>query len=155
MAAERFSTATRLKAIGSVLVQGPDARARRTRPPRRSRLTGRAALLALVVCSLIVALAYPMRQWVTQRSDIDDQRNRSEQAKEQVKRLREEKARLEDPAYVERLAREHLHYVRPGETGYTVVDGSGNARHRRDQGAADRPWYVNLWDGVDTSDAHR
>ncbi|MBC2876127.1 MULTISPECIES: FtsB family cell division protein [Streptomyces] len=155
MAAERFSTATRLKAIGSVLVQGPDARARRTRPPRRSRLTGRAALLALVVCSLIVALAYPMRQWVTQRSDIDDQRNRSEQAKEQVKRLREEKARLEDPAYVERLAREHLHYVRPGETGYTVVDGSGNPRHRRDQGAADRPWYVNLWDGVDTSDAHR
>ncbi|EME98572.1 septum formation initiator family protein [Streptomyces mobaraensis NBRC 13819 = DSM 40847] len=155
MAAERFSTATRLKAIGSVLVQGPDARARRTRPPRRSRLTGRAALLALVVCSLIVALAYPMRQWVTQRSDIDDQRHRSEQAKEQVKRLREEKARLEDPAYVERLAREHLHYVRPGETGYTVVDGSGNARHRHDQGAADRPWYVNLWDGVDTSDAHR
>ncbi|MER5783868.1 septum formation initiator family protein [Streptomyces mobaraensis] len=155
MAAERFSTATRLKAIGSVLVQGPDARARRTRPPRRSRLTGRAALLALVVCSLIVALAYPMRQWVTQRSDIDDQRHRSEQAKEQVKRLREEKARLEDPAYVERLAREHLHYVRPGETGYTVVDGSGNARHRRDQGAADRPWYVNLWDGVDTSDARR
>ncbi|MGI5338372.1 FtsB family cell division protein [Streptomyces sp. CA-181903] len=155
MAAERFSTATRLKAIGSVLVQGPDARGRRTRPPRRSRLTGRAALLALVVCSLIVALAYPMRQWVTQRSDIDDQRHRSEQAKEQVKRLREEKARLEDPAYVERLAREHLHYVRPGETGYTVVDGSGNARHRRDQGAADRPWYVNLWDGVDTSDAHR
>ncbi|MGK5638390.1 FtsB family cell division protein [Streptomyces sp. URMC 126] len=155
MAAERFSTATRLKAIGTVLVQGPDARARRTRPPRRSRLTGRAALLALVVCSLIVALAYPMRQWVTQRSDIDDQRHRSEQAKEQVKRLREEKARLEDPAYVERLAREHLHYVRPGETGYTVVDGSGNARHRRDQGAADRPWYVNLWDGVDTSDARR
>ncbi|GAA2910633.1 cell division protein DivIC [Streptomyces thioluteus] len=155
MAAERFSTATRLKAIGTALVQGPDARGRRTRPPRRSRLTGRAALLALVVCSLVVALAYPMRQWVTQRSDIDEQRHRSERAREQVKLLREEKARLEDPAYVEQQAREHLHYVRPGETGFTVVDGSGRAKRRRDQGAGDRPWYSNLWDGVDTSDGHR
>ncbi|MEV5509544.1 FtsB family cell division protein [Streptomyces orinoci] len=153
MAAERFSTATRLKALGTVLVQGPNVR--RTGPPRRSRLTGRAALLALVVCSLVVALAYPMRQWVTQRSDIDDQRRQSEHARQEVRRLSDEKARLEDPAYVEQQAREHLHYVRPGETGYTVLDGSGAARRPKDQGAADRPWYRNLWDGVDAADNRR
>ncbi|GHC67353.1 FtsB family cell division protein [Streptomyces cinnamoneus] len=156
MGADRFSTATRLKALGTALVQGPAAaRVYRAGPPRRSRLTGRAALLALVVCSLVVALAYPMRQWVTQRSDIAEQRHRTEQAREQVQRLRDEKARLEDPAYVEQQAREHLHFVRPGETGYTVVDGSGTDRPRRDEGAADRPWYSNLFDGVDGSDGHR
>ncbi|KJY43788.1 acyl-phosphate glycerol 3-phosphate acyltransferase [Streptomyces sp. NRRL B-1568] len=153
MAADRFSTATRLKALGTALVQGPAvARVYRSRPPRRSRLTGRAALLALVVCSLVVALAYPMRQWVTQRSDIADQRRQSENARKQVKQLEDEKVRLEDPAYVEQQAREHLHYVRPGETGYTVVDGSGEARRPKDEGAADRPWYSNLWDGVDSAD---
>ncbi|MFF7730708.1 septum formation initiator family protein [Streptomyces sp. NPDC008001] len=154
MAADR-STATRLRALGSVLVQGSTARVYRARGPRRSRLTGRAALLALVVCSLVVALAYPMRQWVTQRSDIADQRRQSERAREQVQRLQDEKARLEDPAYVEQQAREHLHYLRPGETGYSVVDGSGTARRPRDQGTADRPWYSNLWDGVDTADNPR
>ncbi|MEU8548694.1 FtsB family cell division protein [Streptomyces roseoverticillatus] len=154
MAADR-STATRLRALGTVLVQGPTARVYRARGPRRSRLTGRAALLALVVCSLVVALAYPMRQWVTQRSDIADQRRQSERAREQVQRLEDEKARLEDPAYVEQQAREHLHYLRPGETGFSVVDGSGTARRPRDQGAADRPWYSNLWDGVDAADTPR
>ncbi|PHQ51257.1 acyl-phosphate glycerol 3-phosphate acyltransferase [Streptomyces cinnamoneus] len=156
MGADRFSTATRLKALGTALVQGPSAaRVYRARTPRRSRLTGRAALLALVVCSLVVALAYPMRQWVTQRSDIADQRRQTEHAREQVKRLRDEKARLEDPAYVEQQAREHLHYVRPGETGFSVVDGSGAAKRPKDQGAGDRPWYSNLWEDVDTADGHR
>ncbi|MEV4434055.1 septum formation initiator family protein [Streptomyces sp. NPDC049555] len=156
MGADRFSTATRLKALGTALVQGPAAaRTYRARQPRRSRLTGRAALLALVVCSLVVALAYPMRQWVTQRSDIADQRRRTEHAREQVKRLQDEKARLEDPAYVEQLAREHLHYLRPGETGYNVVDGTAADGRHKDEGAADRPWYLNLFDDVDASDTHR
>ncbi|MDT3398340.1 septum formation initiator family protein [Streptomyces sp. B1866] len=150
MAAERdrFSTATRLRALG----EHAAARVYRARARRRGRLTGRAALLALVVCSLVVALAYPMRQYVAQRSDIADQRRQAEQAREDVKRLHDLKARLKDPAYVEQQAREHLHYIRPGETGYTVVDGSGDAPRTADQGAADRPWYRNLWDAVDAAD---
>lgn len=47
MPADRFSTATRLKALGEQAA----ARVYRARPPRRNRLTGRAALLALVMCS--------------------------------------------------------------------------------------------------------
>ncbi|MEC4017316.1 FtsB family cell division protein [Streptomyces sp. H27-D2] len=151
MAADRFSTATRLKALGEQAA----ARVYRARPPRRSRLTGRAAMLALVVCSLVVALAYPMRQYISQRSAVADQRQLAEQAREQVKRLREQKARWQDPEYVERQAREHLHYVRPGETGYTVVDGSGRGRRLTGDGTADRPWYSDLWDGVDSADDAR
>ncbi|MEV0266368.1 septum formation initiator family protein [Streptomyces sp. NPDC050617] len=151
MPADRFSTATRLKALGEQAA----ARVYRTRPVRRNRLTGRAALLALVVCSLVVALAYPMRQFITQRSDIGDQLRQSQKAREEVKRLREEKARLKDPAYIEQQAREHLHYVRPGETGYSVVDGGGDAKRPKDQGGAGRSWSDNLWDGVDKADGRR
>jgi cell division protein FtsB len=152
---DRFSTATRLKALGEqAAARVYRAQSRAPRP--RSRLTGRAALLALVVCSLVVALAYPMRQWVSQRSEIAEQRRQAEQAREAVEKLRDAKARWQDPAYVEQQAREHLHYVRPGETGYTVRDGSAEADlHHDDQRAADRPWYSNLWDGVDSVDGRR
>jgi cell division protein FtsB len=152
---ERFSTATRLKALGEqTAARVYRVQSRRQVRRGRTRLTGRAALLALVVCTLVVALAYPMRQWVSQRSDIEEQRREAQQAREQVEELRDAKARWQDPAYVERQAREHLHYVKPGETGYTVVDGSADddGERRTDQGAANRPWYENLWDGVDKAD---
>jgi cell division protein FtsB len=150
--ADRFSTATRIRALG---VQAAErvyrARGRRVRTPRRSRLTGRAALLALVVCSLVVALAYPMRQYVSQRSEIAEQERQAEHARKKVKQLRELRVRWEDPAYVEQQAREHLHFVRPGEVGYTVRDGTGGVRRPTGR-APDRAWYQNLWDGVDKAD---
>ncbi|MGO4757153.1 septum formation initiator family protein, partial [Streptomyces sp. 2MCAF27] len=45
-----------------------------------------------------------------------------------------------------------LHFTQPGETGYSVVDGSGQAERSADQGAADRPWYSNMWRTVDSAD---
>jgi cell division protein FtsB len=155
--ADRFSTTARLKAIG----QEAQARVYRVaaarRPVRRNKLTGRAALLALVLCALVVALAYPTRQYIAQRGDIADQRRAAQQAQAKVEQLRAEKARWEDPDYVKAQARERLHYVLPGETGYqvagavptTTATGQGTAA----DAAAHRPWYDNLWDGVDQADA--
>ncbi|WP_327703233.1 septum formation initiator family protein [Streptomyces decoyicus] len=148
MPADRFSTATRLKALGEQAA----ARVYRARPPRRNRLTGRAALLALVMCSLVVALAYPIRQYVSQRSDIADQRRKAQDAGAALDRLREQKARWQDPEYVRQQARRHLHYVLPGETGYIVQDGSGTGSAPKGPQAAQRPWYENLWDTVDAAD---
>ncbi|MGW1840213.1 FtsB family cell division protein [Streptomyces sp. BBFR2] len=150
MSADRFSTATRLKALGEQAA----ARVQRVRRPRRNRLTGRAALLALVMCSLVVALAYPIRQYVSQRSDIADQRRKAQEAARTLDRLRDEKSRWRDPAYVEQQARLHLHFVRPGETGYIVQDGSraGDGAPREGAAAASTPWYENLWTDVDTAD---
>ncbi|MFE1767467.1 FtsB family cell division protein [Streptomyces angustmyceticus] len=148
MPADRFSTATRLKALGEQAA----ARVYRARPPRRNRLTGRAALLALVMCSLVVALAYPIRQYVSQRSDIADQRRRAQDAGAALDRLREQKARWQDPEYVRQQARRHLHYLMPGETGYIVQDGSRAGAAPKGPQAAQRPWYDNLWDTVDAAD---
>lgn len=147
---DRFSTATRLRLLGEQTAERV-YRSQTKRQARRSRLTGRAALLALVLCSLVVALAYPIRQYVSQRADIADQRQEQAERRANVEKLRDEKARWRDDAYAEQRIRDRLHYVMPDETGYTVI-GPGAAKKRTDQGAAARPWYSNVWDGVDKAD---
>ena len=120
---------------------------------RVTLLTGRAALLALVLCSLVVALAYPIRQYVSQRSQIADLQIQKAQETKRVEQLRDLKARWEDDAYAEQQIRERLHYVLPGETSYVVIDPNEAKQSRFEQGAGHRPWYTNVWDGVDKSDA--
>ncbi|CAL9541041.1 septum formation initiator family protein [Streptomyces sp. Tu 3180] len=149
---DRFSTATRIRLIGEQTAARV-YRSQTKRQARRSRLTGRAALLALVVCSLIVALAYPMRQYVSQRAEIADLQQEQDEARERVERLRDLKARWQDDAYAEQEIRRRLHYVMPGETGYIVIDPDPAGTSHTDLGAADRPWYANVWDGVDKADA--
>ena len=51
----------------------PDEPAR-SGEPRMANLTGRAAMLALVVCLLAISLAYPLRVYLSQRGDIADYR---------------------------------------------------------------------------------
>ncbi|GGZ99043.1 septum formation initiator family protein [Streptomyces echinoruber] len=149
---DRFSTATRLRLLGEQTAARV-YRSQTRRQARRSRLTGRAALLALVVCSLVVALAYPMRQYVSQRAEIADLQRQKQQARQRVEQLRDLKARWQDDAYAEQQIRRRLHYVMPGETGYVVIDPGATRQARADLGAADRPWYANVWDGIDKSDA--
>jgi cell division protein FtsB len=148
---DRFSTATRLRVLGEQTAARV-YRSQSRRQARRSRLTGRAAFLALVLCTLVVALAYPMRQYVSQRNDIADQQRTARDAKKQVEELRDEKARLKDDAYVEKLARERLHYVMPGEKGFTMQVPSAATQGHETIGLDDRPWYANLMDDIDHAD---
>ncbi|MGW0731594.1 septum formation initiator family protein [Streptomyces sp. NPDC002851] len=154
---DRFATTTtRIRLLGEQTAARV-YRSQTRRQARRSRLTGRAALLALVLCSLIVALAYPVRQYVAQRADIQEQERQLAEARAETERLSDAKARWQDPAFVERQARERLHMVRPGETAFTVPDSGSDAdaaseRRRSDPAGTDRAWYVNLFDGVDKAD---
>lgn len=149
---DRFSTATRLRLLGEQTAARV-YRSQTRRQAHRSRLTGRAALLALVLCSLIVALAYPIRQYVSQRAEIAELEQRRDEARERVEQLRDLKARWQDDAYAEQQIRQRLHYVMPGETGYVVIDPDAAKQSRTTRGAAGRPWYANVWDGVDKADA--
>ncbi|MER5443719.1 septum formation initiator family protein [Streptomyces sp. NPDC002790] len=148
---DRFSTATRLRVLGEQTAERV-YRSQSKRQARRSRLTGRAALLALVLCTLVVALAYPIRQYVSQRGEIEDLQRQQQEAKQRVDKLRDQKARWQDDAFAEQRIRERLHMVMPGETGYVVPSERTAAAERAEQGAEDRPWYSNVWDGVDKAD---
>ncbi|MFE9248805.1 septum formation initiator family protein [Streptomyces sp. NPDC007088] len=150
---DRFSTATRLRALGEQTAARV-YRSQSRRQARRSRLTGRAALLVLVLCTLVVALAYPMRQYVSQRNEIADMREQLREHRANVERLRDEKARWEDPAYARQRIRERLHYVLPGETGYTALVRGAALQGPQPGGAVShRAWYANLLTGIDRADA--
>jgi cell division protein FtsB len=121
---------------------------------RRPRLTGRAALLALVLVALVAALAYPTRQFIAQRSEIAAQRSAAQKAQASVDELQRQKARWQDPAYVEAQARARLHFGFPGETLYSSVDPAAAAAvgASPQPQAAGQPWYRSLFDSIDAAD---
>ncbi|MGH8868824.1 MAG: FtsB family cell division protein, partial [Actinomycetes bacterium] len=122
---------------------------------RRTALTGRAAVLALVVCALVLSFAYPVRQYVEQQSQIARLEAQNERQRAQVDDLEGQKRRWQDPAYVRTQARERLHFVMPGETGF-VASGTDARELRRQSGTApheapaeNQPWYTRLWTSVE------
>jgi cell division protein FtsB len=128
-------------------------------PGRRPRITGRAAILGLVLCAVVAALAYPTREFVAQRAQISQQSAAANLAKRQLEAERQEKARWQDPAFVAAQARERLHYAFPGETPYVAVDpgsagpSAGGSTGASYQAAPGQPWYANLWDSLDAADS--
>lgn len=124
----------------------------------RPNLTGRAAMLALVVCMLAISLAYPLREYLAQRSDIGELRAEVSQQEQRVAELRKARARWNDPAYVEAQARERLHYVMPGETSYVVLgadeEPSDDGVVPKVRAEAERaPWFADLWHSVEAAGA--
>ncbi len=126
----------------------------------RPRFTSRATVLVLVLCSLVAILAYPTRQFISQRSQISAQRAKAEQVRQQVEDLRREKTRWQDPEFVKAQARARLHYAMPGETPFISVEPAaagtsspGAAAGPTGQVRAAKPWYASVWDSVDAADA--
>ncbi|GAB2703490.1 FtsB family cell division protein [Kitasatospora kifunensis] len=127
----------------------------------RPRFTSRATVLVLVLCSLVAILAYPTRQFMNQRAQINDQRVKAEQARQQVEQLTTQWARWQDPMFVKAQARERLHYALPGETPFVSVDPTPSATPTQPSGGgsaqaaakAAKPWYATVWDSVDAAAA--
>ena len=101
------------------------------------RFTSRAAVLAVVLCAIALSLAYPVREYIAQRRQIDqlaggaaDDRRRSCGSCER------QQQRLDEPAYVEQQARDRLHMCLPGETCYVIIGGHSGPAPPRRPGAA-------------------
>jgi cell division protein FtsB len=127
-------------------------------PARRTSLTGRAAVLALVVCMLAISLAYPLREFLSQRGDIGDYRAKVTAQEKRVADLTRARERWNDPAYVKAQARERLHFVMPGETVYIVLEPDEApapvaARERSSRPAPKQPWFGDLWKSVEVAGA--
>ena len=91
---------------------------------RRPRLTGRAAILVLVLAVLTVSYASSLRAYLQQRSQIEELKSQIALRQASISDLEREKDRWKDPAYIEQQAR-GLNYVMPGETSYVVLDEHG------------------------------
>jgi cell division protein FtsB len=120
---------------------------------RSTRLTGRAALLAVVICAIALSLAYPVREYIAQRQQIDQLLAQQQTMSVQVKALEEESTKLGQAWYVEQQARDQLHMCFPKEQCYEVVSGqSARTATAKPQVEAD-PWYAKLWQSVQRADA--
>ncbi|HET7235437.1 MAG TPA: septum formation initiator family protein [Actinomycetota bacterium] len=96
-----------------------------TKPSRRlerdlPRLTGRAAALVVVVVFLALMAVVPARQFLAQRGRIAELERRTAELEQSNADLRSEVERLHDPAELERLARECLGMVAPGEVAFVT-----------------------------------
>src|SRR5271156_2115293 len=121
--------------------------------PRTTRLTGRAAVLAGVICAIVLSLAYPVRAYMAQRQQIDQLVAQQQTMLTQVKNLQVEQAKLSDRSYIEQLARQELDMCFPGTQCY-VVEGShplSNGSPARSGGPA--LWSGKLWQSVEQAGA--
>ena len=90
----------------------------RTADLPRSRITIRAVVLAAVVLVLSIAASVPIRQLLAQRAEIAELRSHVHELEAERAGLRREIDRLHDPDELERIARECLGMVRPGEIAF-------------------------------------
>jgi len=124
---------------------------RRPRPADRARFTSRAAVLAVVICAVALSLAYPVREYIAQRRQIDQLVAERQMTLAQLRSLQGQQQRLNDPAYVEQLARDKLHFCMTGQTCYVIIGGSGPGSAAAAR-AAGTPWYDRLWHSVQQAD---
>jgi cell division protein FtsB len=129
-------------------------RAPRPRPQRpRFRLTRRATILALALCAVVVTIAYPLQQYLSESSQLDAVNQQNATLSRQVAQLQRQVALWGDPGYVRIQARSELHYVAPGEEGFTIPGPANGTEPLGLPTPAASPWYDNLWNTVKSPSA--
>src|SRR5687767_10104566 len=90
--------------------------------PRR---TARAAVLGVVVLFMLTLAVAPLRGLIDQRAQLIQLERRADMLAERNAELEDHVDRLNDPIYLERVARQCLGMVRPGETAFVMVPAHG------------------------------
>jgi cell division protein FtsB len=95
----------------------------RRRP--RIRLTARATVLFAMIGGVGILSIAPARLYLEQRAELGSMERRAAELEVENDRLSSRADQLRDPAYLERLARQCLGMVQPGETVFVAVPKQG------------------------------
>jgi hypothetical protein len=120
----------------------------------QSPVTARAAILVLVLASVMVAVALPFKIWLGQRGEMASLTAQTRQTQARLDRLDAMDQRWQNPAYVESQANKRLHYTLPGHKTRVVL---GPARPTAQSGSNQQaaittgPWYSQFWQSVETA----
>ena len=113
----------------------------------QSTLARQVAILGLVLCAIALSIAFPLRSYLEQRSDLAEAVAARTVLEKQRDELQARKSALEDPDFIAIEARRRLQFVSPGDTVFVVhappladTTSSGAAT-----AASDQPWYENMW----------
>jgi cell division protein FtsB len=132
--------------------RGGAAEARAPASTERSRLTSRAAVLAVVLCAIALSLAYPVREYIAQRRQIDQLEAQRQAIAATLRGLEAEQQKLTSNAYVEQQARDRLHMCLPTQTCYVIINPAARTRPAVSAHAPGTPWYERLWHSVQQAD---
>jgi len=133
---------------------------RETAPaPRIQRWGWVLAVVLLSALALTVSGVFPFRQIVEQRREVEESRQQLSALEKENSTLEDDIAALQTEEEIERVARDQYGLVRPGETGYVVVNPPGVETTEGADTApvqdAHRPWWVRAWDWVTGNDLRR
>ena len=96
----------------------------------RARITRRAAVLVALVAFMAVLSFVPIREYFGQRGRIEALERKAAGLQSANTNLQAKIAKLHDPADLERLAKECLGMVYPGETAFITVPKDGKPQPR-------------------------
>ena len=115
-------------------------------------------VLALIVAGMAVITAViPFRQILEQQARVETASSELARINLENELLSGEVQALNTPEEIERLARENLGYVMPGETAYVVLEPEETLATTPAAPVAEDdevPWYVAIWNfftGADMS----
>ncbi|HEV2686806.1 MAG TPA: septum formation initiator family protein [Actinomycetota bacterium] len=102
----------------------------------RSFMTPRGAILALLLVGVLFSSVYPIRRYFQVRSSIALLQHEDHALDQRTQELTKQKASLQADAEVERIAREELGMVRPGEVPFAIIQPSAAPAAPANVGAA-------------------
>jgi len=91
----------------------------------RVRVSARAAVLLLLVLLVLLFAVAPLRALLSERAKLAGLERQASELQRENEVLQDRVHQLQDPAYLERLARECLGMVAPGETAFVTVPEHG------------------------------
>jgi len=113
--------------------------AKRSPTPRRRLIWP--ILASVVFVGVLFVAVFPTQTLLGQQSEADEKRAELESVESRNAELQSRVAELEDPDYIEQLAREEFGLVKPGEESYVIVppaeEGPGASESAGDVSAPD------------------
>jgi cell division protein FtsL len=115
-----------------------------------------ATLLILLIGIAFLTQVVPYRQIVESRHQVAAARTELAALQTENQQLEQDVAALQTEAEIEKLAREKLGYVRPGEIAYVVLDppGSADSEVVETEPVIDEEptWVESIWDFLTGAD---
>lgn len=117
---------------------------------RPRRISTRGAVLAALIGALLLSGVYQVRPYLQTKADLGALLTREQRLDREIARLEAAKKRLASDGEIERLAREQLGMVRPGETAFVVpperrAAGPEPPAFPEPRKQSGRPWYARVW----------
>jgi cell division protein FtsB len=117
-------------------------------------MRARGAVVLTLLGVMLLSALYPLRQYASQDSHVNQLVQQERVLEAKIAGLKTQKRLLMTDAEIERIAREELGMVRPGEVAFAIAGTQEAARPK----AVDRPvgeeepakasWYERWWDAV-------